>query len=37
VEKAIALPDAAVDPFRLCVANAADAREHGAGSRLTRR
>jgi len=30
VEKAIALPDAAVDPFRLCVANAADAREHGA-------
>ena len=30
VEKAIALPDGAVDPFRLCVANAADAREHGA-------
>ena len=30
VEKAIAVPDHAVDPFRLCVANAADAREHGA-------
>ncbi len=30
VEKAIAVPDAAIDPFRLCVANAADAREHGA-------
>ena len=30
VEKAIAVPDGAVDPFRLCVANAADAREHGA-------
>ena len=30
VEKAIALPDGAVDPFRLCVSNAADAREHGA-------
>ncbi|WP_336036617.1 anaerobic glycerol-3-phosphate dehydrogenase subunit GlpA [Halobacterium yunchengense] len=30
VEKAIAVPDAAVDPFRLVVANAASAREHGA-------
>ncbi|WP_058365456.1 anaerobic glycerol-3-phosphate dehydrogenase subunit GlpA [Haloparvum sedimenti] len=30
VEKAITVPDAAVDPFRLCVANAADAIEHGA-------
>jgi glycerol-3-phosphate dehydrogenase len=30
VEKAIVVPDAAVDPFRLCVANAADASEHGA-------
>ncbi|MFC5136363.1 MULTISPECIES: anaerobic glycerol-3-phosphate dehydrogenase subunit GlpA [Haloferacaceae] len=30
VEKAIVIPDGAVDPFRLCVANAADAREHGA-------
>jgi len=30
VEKAIAVPDAAVDPFRLCVANAADAIGHGA-------
>ncbi|MWV64383.1 anaerobic glycerol-3-phosphate dehydrogenase subunit A [Halorubrum sp. JWXQ-INN 858] len=30
VEKAIVVPDAAVDPFRLCVANAADAHEHGA-------
>ncbi|WP_418279851.1 anaerobic glycerol-3-phosphate dehydrogenase subunit GlpA [Halorubrum sp. DTA98] len=30
VEKAIVVPDHAVDPFRLCVANAADAREHGA-------
>jgi len=30
VEKAIAVPDAAVDPFRLVVANAADARERGA-------
>jgi glycerol-3-phosphate dehydrogenase len=29
VERAIAVPDAAVDPFRLCVANAADAEEHG--------
>jgi len=30
VEKAIAVPDAAIDPFRLCVANAADAADHGA-------
>lgn len=30
VEKAIVVPDGAVDPFRLCVANAVDAREHGA-------
>ena len=30
VEKAITVPDAAIDPFRLCVANAADARDHGA-------
>ena len=30
VEKAIVVPDGAIDPFRLCVANAADAREHGA-------
>jgi glycerol-3-phosphate dehydrogenase len=30
VEKAIHVPDAAIDPFRLCVANAADARERGA-------
>ncbi|MFB6183326.1 MAG: anaerobic glycerol-3-phosphate dehydrogenase subunit GlpA [Haloarculaceae archaeon] len=30
VEKAIRVPDGAVDPFRLCVANAADARERGA-------
>jgi len=30
VEKAIAVPDAAVDPFRLCVANAASAERHGA-------
>jgi glycerol-3-phosphate dehydrogenase len=30
VEKAIAVPDAAIDPFRLCVANAADAEQHGA-------
>jgi glycerol-3-phosphate dehydrogenase len=29
VEKAIAVPDAAVDPFRLCVANAASALENG--------
>jgi glycerol-3-phosphate dehydrogenase len=30
IEKAIAVPDAAIDPFRLCVANAADAADHGA-------
>ncbi len=30
VEKAIAVPDGAVDPFRLCVANAKAAAEHGA-------
>jgi glycerol-3-phosphate dehydrogenase len=30
VERAIAVPDAAVDPFRLCVANAVDAEAHGA-------
>jgi glycerol-3-phosphate dehydrogenase len=30
VEKAIAVPDAAIDPFRLCVANAAAAEAHGA-------
>ncbi|WP_226013002.1 anaerobic glycerol-3-phosphate dehydrogenase subunit GlpA [Halomicrobium salinisoli] len=30
VEKAIAVPDGAVDPFRLVVANAASARQHGA-------
>ena len=30
VEKAITAPDGAVDPFRLVVANAASAREHGA-------
>jgi glycerol-3-phosphate dehydrogenase len=30
VEKAIAVPDGAVDPFRLCVANAAAAEERGA-------
>jgi len=30
VEKAIAVPDAAIDPFRLCVANAVDAEDHGA-------
>ena len=30
IDKAIVLPDAAIDPFRLCVANAADAIEHGA-------
>ena len=29
VEKAIAVPDAAIDPFRLCVANAAAAENHG--------
>jgi glycerol-3-phosphate dehydrogenase len=30
VERAIAVPDAAIDPFRLCVANAVDAEAHGA-------
>jgi len=30
VERAIAVPDAAIDPFRLCVANAVDAENHGA-------
>jgi glycerol-3-phosphate dehydrogenase len=30
VEKAIAVPDAAIDPFRLCVANALGAENHGA-------
>ncbi|AQL43435.1 sn-glycerol-3-phosphate dehydrogenase subunit A [Halorientalis sp. IM1011] len=30
VDKAIAVPDGAVDPFRLCVANAASAENHGA-------
>ncbi|MFD1598853.1 anaerobic glycerol-3-phosphate dehydrogenase subunit GlpA [Halobellus rarus] len=30
IERAIRVPDGAVDPFRLCVANAADAIEHGA-------
>jgi glycerol-3-phosphate dehydrogenase len=30
VTRAIRVPDGAVDPFRLCVANAADAVEHGA-------
>ncbi len=30
IDKAIAVPDAAIDPFRLCVANAADAEDHGA-------
>jgi glycerol-3-phosphate dehydrogenase len=30
VEKAITVPDAAIDPFRLCVANAADAEGQGA-------
>ncbi|CQR52453.1 anaerobic glycerol-3-phosphate dehydrogenase subunit GlpA [Haloferax massiliensis] len=30
VERAIWVPDGAVDPFRLCVANAASAVEHGA-------
>jgi glycerol-3-phosphate dehydrogenase len=30
VEKAIAVPDAAIDPFRLCVANAAAAEARGA-------
>ena len=30
VEKAIAVPDGAIDPFRLCVANALAAENHGA-------
>ena len=30
IDRAIAVPDAAVDPFRLCVANAAAAESHGA-------
>ena len=30
VERAIRVPDGAIDPFRLCVANAASARRHGA-------
>jgi glycerol-3-phosphate dehydrogenase len=30
IDKAIAVPDGAVDPFRLCVANALDAEDHGA-------
>lgn len=30
IERAIRVPDGAIDPFRLCVANAADAEEHGA-------
>ena len=30
VERAISVPDGAVDPFRLCVANALDAADHGA-------
>lgn len=30
IDRAIQVPDGAVDPFRLCVANAADARERGA-------
>ena len=30
IDKAIRVPDGAIDPFRLCVANAADAEEHGA-------
>ncbi|WP_435076870.1 anaerobic glycerol-3-phosphate dehydrogenase subunit GlpA [Halococcus sp. AFM35] len=30
VERAIRVPDGAIDPFRLCVANAADAEAHGA-------
>jgi len=30
IDKAIKVPDGAVDPFRLCVANAASAEEHGA-------
>ncbi len=30
IKRAIAVPDGAVDPFRLCVANAHDAERHGA-------
>ena len=30
IERAIRVPDGAIDPFRLCVANAADAIDHGA-------
>ncbi|RQG89206.1 anaerobic glycerol-3-phosphate dehydrogenase subunit A [Natrarchaeobius halalkaliphilus] len=30
IERAISVPDGAVDPFRLCVANAIDAENHGA-------
>jgi glycerol-3-phosphate dehydrogenase len=30
VDRAIRVPDGAIDPFRLCVANAASAEEHGA-------
>ncbi|WP_158853521.1 anaerobic glycerol-3-phosphate dehydrogenase subunit GlpA [Halorhabdus sp. CUG00001] len=30
IEKAIEVPDAAIDPFRLCVANAKSAQNHGA-------
>ena len=30
IKRAIRVPDAAIDPFRLCVANAADAIDHGA-------
>ena len=30
IKRAIKVPDGAVDPFRLCVANAASAEEHGA-------
>jgi glycerol-3-phosphate dehydrogenase len=30
VKRAIRVPDGAIDPFRLCVANAASAEEHGA-------
>ncbi|WP_256558114.1 anaerobic glycerol-3-phosphate dehydrogenase subunit GlpA [Halomarina litorea] len=30
VDRAIHVPDAAIDPFRLCVANAVDAERHGA-------
>ena len=30
VKRAIRVPDGAIDPFRLCVANAADARDRGA-------